>query len=224
MRGAMSSGLLAGLDGASALLAGLVALFFLRVWRKSGLGLDLLLTCAFAFLTLAFAISFVEDVLALDPESYGYPRFSLELAGVLTLLAAYVSARARVRAGPALIVGWGLAGVGALFVLAYVVVPPALTLTPVAQISPYAHAAMAVAWTACAAFASTAWANKRVPSRATVALGYLALAVGYYTRTLLEADASALVVVAYVWRLAGIVLVGLAVILPTRGGAADAST
>lgn len=223
MRRAMASGLLAGLDGASALLAALVGLFFFRVWRKSGLGLDLLLTCSFAFLALAFAISFFEDVLALDPESLGYPRFSLELAGVLTLLAAYIS-RARVRAGPALVVGWGLAGVMVLFILGYVLVPPALTLTPVAEISPYAHAVMALAWTVCAGFASTAWANKRVPSRATVALGYLALALGYYTWTLLESASSSLVVIAYGWRLAGIVLVGLAVILPTRGGAPDAST
>lgn len=220
----MAAGLLAGLDGTSALLAALVSLFFFRVWRKSTLGLDLLLTCSFAFLALAFAISFFEDVLPLDAEAVGYPRFSLELAGVLTLLAAYVSARARVRAGPALIVGWGLAGVGALFVLGYVLVPPALTLTPVAQISPYAHGVMAVAWSVCAAFSSTAWANKRVPSRATVALGYLALALGYYTCTLLEIASGPLVALAYVWRLAGIVLVGLAVILPTRGGAPDAST
>lgn len=218
----MASGLLAALDGASALLAGLVALFFFRVWRKSEMGLDLLLTCSFAFLTLAFTTSFFEDVMGLEAESVGYPRFSLELAGVLTLLAAYASARARVRAGPALIVGWGLAGVGVLFVLAYVLVPPVLTLTPVAEISPYAHGAMALAWTACAAFASTAWAKRRVPTRATVALGYFALAVGYYTWILVGLDSGA-AVFAYVWRLAGIVLVGLAVILPARGGAQDAS-
>lgn len=221
----MASGLLAGLDGASALLAALVGLFFFRVWRKSGLGLDLLLTCSFAFLTLGFGVSFLEDILALDAESVGYPRFSLELAGVLTLLAAYVSARARVRAGPALTVGWGLAGVGLLFVLAYILVPPALTLTPVAQISPYAHAAMAAAWGVCAGFASTAWAKRRVPTRATVALGYLALALGYYTWTLVETTGGeTLLVIAYLWRLAGIVLVGLAVILPTKGGSPDDAT
>lgn len=219
----MASGLVAGLDAASALLAALVGLFFFRVWRKSGLGLDLLLTCSFAFLTMAFAMSFFEDVLSLDGESFGYPRFSLELAGVLTLLAAYVSARARVNAGPALLVGWGLAGVGVLFVLAYILVPPALTLTPVAQISPYAHAALAVSWGVCAGFASVAWARRRIATRATVALGYLALGLSYYTWTIVElGEDMPLLLLAYVWRLAGVILVGLAVVVPTRGGAADA--
>lgn len=223
MRVAMASGLIAALDGASALLAALVGLFFFRVWRKSGLGLDLLLTCSFAFLAAAFAASFAGDALAIDPESIGYPRFSLEFAGVLTLLAAYVSSRARVRAGPALLVGWGLAGVGVLFVLAYILVPPALTLTPVAQISPYAHGALALSWGVCAGFASVAWAKRRIPTRATVALGYLALALGYYTWTLVEVgDDAHLVLLAYAWRLVGVVLVGLAVVVPPRGGGPDA--
>lgn len=213
----------ATLDGASALLAGLVGLFFFRVWRKSGLGLDLLLTTSFAFLAIAFGLSFLEDIGQLDTDRTGYPRFSLELAGVLTLLAAYVSARAKVNAGPALLVGWGLAGVGVLFVLAYVLIPPALTLTPVAQVSPYAHAASAVAWGACAGFASIAWARRRIPTRATVALGYLALGLSYYTWTIVElGDNPALLLLAYVWRLAGVVLVGLAVVVPPRGGAPDA--
>lgn len=216
----MASGVLAGLDGASALLAAVVGLFFFRVWRKSGLGLDLLLTCSFAFLTLGFGVAFLGDVLAWDPEDVGYPGFSLELAGVLTLLAAYVSARARVRAGPALIVGWGLAGVGVLFALAYVLVPPVLTLTPVEEIAPYAHAATATAWGACAMFASTAWAKRRVAARATVALGYFALALGYYTWALLGSSTSeSQFLLGYLWRLAGLVLVGLAVVLPSRGGA-----
>lgn len=216
----MVSGLLAGLDGASALLAAVVGSFFFRVWRKSGLGLDLLLTCSFAFLTAGFGIAFLQDLLGWDPEAVGYPGFALELAGALTLLASYASARAKVRAAPALIVGWGLAGVGALFVLAYVLVPPALTLTPVAEIAPHAHAATALAWGACAMFASTAWAKRREPARATVALGYVGLAVGYYTWTIVELAASdRLLVLGYLWRLAGLVLVGLAVVLPTRGGA-----
>ena len=218
----MAFGFLAALDVASVLLAALVSLFFFRVWRKSGLGLDLLLTCSFAFLAVAFTLSFLEDALSVEPESLGYPRFSLELAGVLTLIAAYASARAKVNAGPALLVGWGLAGVGTLFVLAYVLVPPALTLTPVEQISPYAHAALALSWGVCAGFASIAWAKRRIPTRATVALGYLALALSYYTWTLVETGATEFLPLAYVWRLAGVVLVGLAVVLPPRGGAPDA--
>lgn len=215
---------LAALDALSTLLAALVGVFFLRVWTKSRLGLDLLLTCSFLFLTLAFAASSLQQALPVDEEDVGYPRFALELAGVLALIAAYVSARAGVRAGPALAVGWGLAGVGALFVLAYILVPPPLSLTPVAQISPYAHATMALAWTACAAFASIAWARRRVPTRAAVPLGYLALALAYYTWTLMElGEDPSLLVVAYLWRLAGIVLIGLAVIVPTRGGAPDAA-
>lgn len=216
----MASGVLASLDGASALLAAVVGLFFFRVWRKSALWLDLLLTCSFTFLTLGFGVAVLADVLGWDPEKVGYPGFSLELAGALTLLAAYVSARARVRAGPALSVGWGLAGVGVLFALAYVLVPPALTLTPVAQIAPYAHSATAAAWGACAMFASTAWAKRRVATRATVALGYFALALGYYTWALLGfSSGDSHFILGYVWRLVGLVLVGLAVVLPSRGGA-----
>lgn len=223
VRSDVASGGLALLDGASALLAALVGLFFFRVWRKSRLGLDLLLTCSFAFLGIAFGLSFTEDLLGFEAETVGYPRFSLELAGATTLVAAYVSARAKVNAGPALLVGWGIAGVGMLFVLAYVLIPPALTLTPVAQVSPYANTALGVLWGCCAGFASVAWARRRIPTRATVALGYLALGLSYYTWTLVELGQNdALLIVAYVWRLAGLVLVGLAVVLPPRGGAPDA--
>ena len=219
----MASGVLAALDAVSTLLALLVALFFLRVWRKSRMGLDLLLTCSFGLLALAQAASFLESGLPVDAEAVGYPRFAVELASVLALLAAYASARARTRAGPALLVGWGFAGVAVLFALAYVLVPPPLSLTPIAQLSPYAHAAMAAAWAACAGFASVAWARKRTPTRATVPLGYLMLALGYYTWTLVEVgDDAPLLVLAHLWRVAGIALVGLAVLIPSRGGAPGA--
>ena len=215
--------LLMGLDVVSALLTLLVAAFFVRSWRRTGLDLHLLMAAGFALVGASFLGASVTHYGLVPEDGFVHAaRATGQLGGALVLAFAYITARWRGRATPWLVGGWVLVAMSVLGAFLYAA-DPFGSFPPATEMYPFAHALMVVAYGICAWLSLRgAWARPGL-DRLLVPFGFVAWGLTKYTWLLIDlSGAQGLAPFVYAWRLAAIGLFLAAVALPPRPEARNA--
>lgn len=151
-----------GLDVASAALTLVVAGFFLLSWRRSGLGLHLLLAVGFLIVGASFSASSTSQF---EPEKSAFldvVRIGGQTGGALVLVFAYVGARRHGDPRPWATLGWTAAAIFVLVAALFALYPPFNRFPSYRESLIVAHLVQTGAYALCTVLSSSSF--RRAPT------------------------------------------------------------
>ena len=207
------------LDLAVALVAVLVAAWFVVAWRRVGDSALLLFGVGLGVKGVGYALgSSAQFDVHRSATALDLARLVIVLAGTLVMVAAYAQRRAR----PWLFVGWALAAAGVILAALELIVPAFDA--DLALVSPVAHATIAIANVALALYAAQGFRESPSLARALVPTAFLLWGISNYTWLMIDLGApTSFGAWVHGWRLLAVLLMLAALVLPRRKVAYGAS-